>query len=126
MRIQMKLSRITILAFREFKIIKYGDPNIRITNGYLLGVAYKSIEPIFSSIEWENIEKKALPYFSIYDEEVIDSVITTLNIERDILEGIEQLQKHFLTVFGTKRIHKAFVVKLIMLAAILNSKHDKL
>ena len=120
----MKLSRTTVLAFNEFKRLKYDDPNIRITNGYLLGVAYKSLIPVLSSIEWEQIVNEPIQNVTVNEDQTVEGVKTTLNLEQTVLDGIESLQKEFLTVFKAKRIHKAFVVKMVMLAAIKKINDD--
>ena len=36
MRVKIKLSRHTVIAFQEFKKLLYGDPDMKVTNGYVL------------------------------------------------------------------------------------------
>ncbi|MDA2407151.1 hypothetical protein CN681_12895 [Bacillus toyonensis] len=119
MRVKIKLSRHTVIAFQEFKKLLYGDPDMKVTNGYVLGAAFKSLESSLSSINWEEIDKSPIPNVTDNNDKSIVGVDTTLNIESSILKGIEKLQKDFLNIFKAKRIHKSYVVKLIMYAAIL-------
>lgn len=119
MRVKIKLSRHTVIAFQEYKKLIYGDPDIKVTSGYVLGAAFKSLESSLSSIKWDEIDKSPIPNVSDNNDKSIVGVDTTLNIESSILKGIEKLQKDFLNIFKTKRIHKSYVVKLIMYAAIL-------
>lgn len=119
MRVKIKLSRHTVIAFQEFKKLTYGDPNIKVTNGYVLGVAVKSLKPYFPLINWKDVSDGSIPNVTDNNDNSIVGVDTTLNIETEILKEIEKLQKEFLNIFKTKRIHKSYVVKLIMYAAIL-------
>lgn len=122
MRVQMKLSRTTVLAFNEFKRLVYGDPHITITNGYVLGVAYNSIKTKLSTFNWKDINEANIPNVTVNGDKNVEGVKTTLNIEQSIMKGVEELQKKLKEELGGKRIHRAFVVKLIMFAAIIN--HD--
>ncbi|MED3629507.1 hypothetical protein P5643_01225 [Bacillus subtilis] len=124
MRLQMKLSRPAVLSFNEFKRIVYGDPNIKVTNGYVLGAAYNTLIPKLSTIDWKQVDKKHIENVTNSNDKSISGVHTTLNIESSILNGIEKIQKDFLEIFNTKRIHKSFVVKLVMFAAILERNND--
>lgn len=119
MRVQMQFSRETVLAFNEFKRLKYGDANITITNGYVLGVAYESIKSRLSTMVWKDINNADIPNVTVDGDKSVEGVKSTLNIEQAVLDGIEQIQKDIKKEFGGKRIHRAFAVKLIMFAAII-------
>ena len=119
MRIQMRLSRPTVVAIQEYKQIKFADPKAKITNGYLVGMAYKAIQNDLDRINWQAINSD-IPKFTInYDDNSISDLQTALNLEATVLDGIEKLQIKFRDVFYTKRIFKPFVIKLILFAAIL-------
>ncbi|GIO28063.1 hypothetical protein [Ornithinibacillus bavariensis] len=123
MRIKIKLSRSTVLAFQEYKRLTYGDPNITVTNGYVLGSAFKSIQPDLPSIKWEKVNASPIPNVTDNNDKSIVGVDTTLNIDKSVLDGIDELQRKFLAVFGTKRVYRAFVVKLVIYAAILKQNN---
>lgn len=126
MRIQMRLSRPTVVAIQEYKQIKFADPKAKITNGYLVGMAYKAIQNDLDRIDWEAINSMGIPNVTInYDDNSISDLQTALNLEATVLDGIENLQSKFMDVFSTKRMFKPFVIKLILFAAILKET-DKL
>lgn len=120
MRIQMRLSRPTVVAIQEYKQIKFADPKAKITNGYLVGMAYKAIQNDLDRIDWKAINSMDIPNVTInYDDNSISDLQTALNLEKTVLDGIEILQNKFIDVFSTKRMFKPFVIKLILFAAIL-------
>lgn len=120
MRIQMRLSRPTVVAIQEYKQIKFADPKAKITNGYLVGMAYKAIQNDLDRIDWQAINSMDIPNVTInYDDNSISDLQTALNLEAAVLDGIENLQIKFMNVFSTKRMFKPFVIKLILFAAIL-------
>ena len=119
MRIQMRLSRPTVVAIQEYKQIKFADPNAKITNGYLVGMAYKAIQSDLDRIDWQAINSMDIPNVTKNYDESISDLQTALNLEATVLEGIEKLQNKFMSVFSTKKMFKPFVIKLILFAAIL-------
>ena len=124
MRIQMRLSRPTVAAIQEYKQIKFADPKAKITNGYLVGMAYKAIQDELSRIDWQAINSMDIPNVTKNYDNSITDLQTALNLEATILSGIEKLQKDFMSVFSTKKMFKPFVVKLILFAAILKEKDN--
>lgn len=126
MRIQMRLSRPTVLAIQEYKQIKFADPKAKITNGYLVGMAYKAIQNDLDRIDWKAINSMDIRNVIInYDDNSISDLQTALNLEEAVLVGIENLQIKFKDIFSTKKMFKPFVIKLLLFAAILKEK-DKL
>ena len=124
MRIQMRLSRPTVVAIQEYKQIKFADPKAKITNGYLVGMAYKAIQNDLGRIDWKAINSMGISNVTInYDDNSISDLQTALNLEEAVLNGIENLQNKFMNnVFQTKRMFRPFVIKLILFAAILKEK----
>lgn len=122
MRIQMCLSRTTTLAMKEYKEIKFGDSEARVTSGFLVGMAYKALQPKLSTIDWKEIDSAVIPNVTKNNDITITRVQTTLNLDISILDGINRLQEDFVEAFGTKKIYKPFVIKLILLAALLQEK----
>lgn len=119
MRVQMRLSRPAVAAMMEYKRIKFADPHARVTNGYLVGMAYKTVQENLNRIDWMAVNMTEPPGVTgNYDESITDTQ-TALNLEITVLEGIEKLQKEFMNIFGTKRMFKPFVIKLLLFAAIL-------
>lgn len=123
MRIQMQLGRDAMIAISELKVLLYGDEDIPVTQGYLFSKAYEKIKD--KRIRWQDIANADVPNVTNNSISEIQGVKTTLNLEKDLVEGITQLQKLFREEFSATRIHKAFVVKLVLFAAILDC-HGKL
>ena len=119
MRIQMRLSRPTVAAIQEYKQIKFADPKAKITNGYLVGMAYKAIQNDLDRIDWQAINSMDIPNVTKNYDDSISDLQTALNLEAAVLDGIEKLQNKFMSVFSTKKMFKPFVIKLILFAAIL-------
>ena len=121
----MKLNRITVLAFNEFKRIKYEGQDITVTNGHVLTSAYELLIPKLNNIHWKKVNKTDIPNVSDNKDNTVGQVNTTLNIKETVSDGILDLQISFKDVFETDRVFKTFVVKLILFAAILEL-HDSL
>lgn len=118
----MRLSRPTVVAIQEYKQIKFADPKAKITNGYLVGMAFRAIQSDLDRIDWKAINSN-IPNVTInYDDNSISDLQTALNLEKTVLDGIENLQNKFMDVFDTKRMFRPFVIKLILFAAILKEK----
>ena len=115
----MRLSRPTVVAIQEYKQIKFADPKAKVTNGYLLGMAYKAIQNDLDRIDWQAINSMDIPNVTNNYDYSISDLQTALNLEAAVLDGIEKLQKNFMNCFTTKRMYKPFVIKLILFAAIL-------
>ena len=130
MRLKIQLSRPTLLAFKSFKSIVYGDENLNATNGYILGVALKELLPIISStndienldlvdkIEWKELLEKFIPNVTDSNDTETVRTRTTLTIEHSVYNALNVLQNQFLKIFDAQRIYRAFVVKMILFAAI--------
>ena len=122
MRIQMRLSRPAVVAMQEYKIIKFGDPNAKVTSGYLVGMAWKCIKPKLSQIDWKKVNTIKIPNVTDNTDNSLEGLQTALNLEASVLQDIEELQRQFIGIFGTKKIFKPFVIKLILFAALLEEK----
>lgn len=119
----MRLSRPAVVAMQEYKKIKFADPDAKVTNGYLIGMAFKSIKHELTQIDWIKTNSITIPNVTENNDESLDSLQTALNIEASILQDIEELQRDFMIVFGTKKMFKPFVIKLILFAAILKEQN---
>lgn len=118
LRLQMKLGRDTVIALNEMKRLSFSDPDIPITNGYVLGIAYNRIKD--KNINWKKVSTDNIPNVTDDVTSDIKGVKTTLNIEQNIFDGLTEIQNSFFSIFDLKRVHKAFVVKLVLFAAILD------
>ena len=116
----MRLSRPAVVAMQVYKIIKFDDPNAKITSGYLVGMAWKSIKPNLSRIDWQKVNTVQVPSVTDNNDPSLQGLQTALNLEAGVLQDIEQLQRDFIIIFGTKKIFKPFVIKLILFAVILD------
>lgn len=99
----MRLSRPAVVAMQEYKKIKFADPDAKVTNGYLIGMAFKSIKHELTQIDWIKTNSITIPNVTENNDESLDSLQTALNIEASILQDIEELQRDFMIVFGTKK-----------------------
>lgn len=118
----MRLSRPAVVAMQEYKIIKFGDPNAKVTSGYLVGMAWKCIKPKLSQIDWKKVNTIKIPNVTDNTDNSLEGLQTALNLEASVLQDIEELQRQFIGIFGTKKIFKPFVIKLILFAALLEEK----
>ncbi|GAA3261581.1 hypothetical protein GCM10017706_28170 [Lactococcus lactis subsp. hordniae] len=62
-------------------------------------------------IEWQNIKLKKLDFSNLTMSNDW-GYQTSFMIEKDVLDSLLEMQIYFMNVFGAKRIHKAFVVRL--------------
>lgn len=123
MRIQMRLSRPTVIAMQEYKRIKFADPEAKVTNGYLIGMAFKSIKDELEQIDWVKVNLSKIPNVTESNNKSLENLQTALNIEATVLNGIEELQRNFISIFDTKKMFKPFVIKLVLFAAILKENN---
>ncbi|MBM7545035.1 hypothetical protein JOC59_001777 [Weissella beninensis] len=120
MRTRMRLSAESVLAIKELKRVLFGDTEAPVTVGYMIGRAYKIIEPKLDSFENEWLELSDIKVKDITGaSEVLEGADTTVNLEKKVYEGISKLQIKFVSIFkGSKRVYRTFVVKLVLLAAL--------
>lgn len=120
MRIRMRLSRESEWILRQEKQRYKEKEDISVTYGWIVNHITKNIvAQHVQHIDWLAI--KACPYSAIQEHTPSDTAAdidfnTTLNLENTVLEYIQQLQILFKEVFSAARIHKAFVVRMILKA----------
>lgn len=117
-RVKLRINRLTILSFREFKRLKYGDPNIPISDSYVVEEAYKIVEHKLEFIPWEEVNKAKISNVTDDTEYPATSLPTTLSLESNVLSGLKSLQKELVDK-AKSRIFFSFVIKIVMYAAIL-------
>lgn len=117
-RIKIRLNRLTVLSFKEFKKLKYGDSEIPVSDSYVVTEAYKMICPKIEKIRWGEIDKAIIPNVSNNRDFPVTSLPTTLSLESDVSLGLRNLQRKMVEV-AQSRVFFSFVVKVVMYAAIL-------
>lgn len=117
-RIKIRLNRLTILAFKEFKRLKLGDSDIPVSDSYVVTEAYKLILPKVKYIKWDKVNKAVVHNVTDDKEFPVTSLPTTLSLEPDILFGLKNLQQKMIKE-AQSRIFFSFVIKVVMYAAIL-------
>lgn len=115
MRIQMRLSNESEIILKKEKERIKNEENISVTYGWIVNTITKKIYDRFEEIDWLKIKNTTLKLVDINNANNWE-YITTLNLEQSVVREIEHLQNHFKTVFGASRIHKAFVVRMILKA----------
>lgn len=115
MRIQMRLSNESEIILKKEKERIKNEENISVTYGWIVNTITKKIYDRFEEIDWVKIKNTTLKLVDINNANNWE-YITTLNLEQSVVSIIEHLQNHFKTVFGVSRIHKAFVVRMILKA----------
>ena len=83
-RLGIKLNRESVIALKELKKIFYGDSEIPISDGFLIGEAFKKIEPVVNQKDWEllNDKKTSVPGITDNKDPQFESMRTTLTIDR--------------------------------------------
>lgn len=116
MRIQMRLSNESEIILKKEKERIKNEENISVTYGWIVNTITKKIYDRFEEIDWVKIKNTTLKLVDINNANNCE-YITTLNLEQSVVREIEHLQNYnFKTVFGASRIHKAFVVRMILKA----------
>lgn len=115
MRIQMRLSNESEIILKKEKERIKNEENISVTYGWIVNTITKKIYDRFEEIDWVKIKNTTLKLVDINNANNCE-YITTLNLEQSVVRAIEHLQNYFKTVFGASRIHKAFVVRMILKA----------
>lgn len=117
----MKLSGETLTLFDLFAEELLNDHSINeevpISKSYLVKRAISEIP--LKNISWEKVRD-----FDFEEALVISNkgIQTALNLERSMIDILEQLRMEFKEEFETKRIYRPFVIKLIIKAAIIKQK----
>ena len=126
MRLQLRLDRVTNLAIKRWKEIKYADNNARVTAGFVIGEAWKSIATVYEQIDWAKIADDTQNYFTneAIRKEIETKSGTTVNLKESVITDIEKMQTYLPSIFKVGRVYKPFAIKLILLAAIQLEKGE--
>ena len=118
MRIKMLLSSEAEYILQTEKENIKAKEDISVTLGWLVNKATKNIykyKEDGKKIDWKKV--KVFPLKLSVPKDTDDyECNTTLNLEKTVVEIIEKLQIEFKEIFEAKRIHKAFVVRMILKA----------
>jgi len=122
MRLQMRLGQVAMTAGHMLQQ-DYQDEyhGAKVQLGHVLK---RALDDLSSSdaVDWKNVDKMSYKFFK--SDELLDSIVagTTLNLTQDTFEKISELQNQFVEIFGTQRIYRPFVIKLIFVAALIKRK----
>lgn len=119
MKIQMQLGRETVLAFRKFKEIQYNDPDIDASYGYVLNAAYNIVKSELEEIDWLDVSKEPIEGVTRNGIATIGKVQTSMILDDDFVERLRGLQEYLSKTKNNTRIYLPYVVKLVVLSAIL-------
>ncbi len=114
--LQMKLSGSTIEACEDLAEIWYGEDANEFSRSFIVRSALEHIFPIRNEIEWEEVK-----YYA--DANYSDSPAgkqTALVLSNAEIEELTDMQREFVEIFGTKKIYKPFVVKMVVMAELFN------
>lgn len=124
MKLQMQLSKFTVLVLRELKANyeKESEGVLTYQYGGVIKKAWYSISD--KKIDWEKLNESTLSYVFEDKEAVSKATVfsTTLNLSTEVNQAILDLQEVFKSTFEAARIYKPFVVKLIVFAGLMQAK----
>ena len=120
MRVQLALSRTVMLGISEYRNLMYGEAPVQ--NGFIVSLAYKNLLSDLDEIDWIKVNLFEKAFLANKNGDISTKrKKTTINIEADAWKGIEALRAALVdkNTFGTLRLYVPFVLKLLMLGAIL-------
>ena len=125
MRIQMRLSQESELILRKEKADYLKKEDISVTYGWLVNQITKKVFPLAQKIDWEKI--RTLQLQLVDDGKANDCEYnTTLNLEQTVVNNIVTMQIMFKDIFEAARVHKAFVVRMILRANYLININERI
>lgn len=120
--LQMKLAGSTIAACDDLEEMWFGDYDTGISRSFIVSRALAEIFPRRNEVEWEEVNWYAK---ANYDGEGVGRQ-TALDLNDDEIEKLTIMQKEFISIFGTKKIYKPFVVKMLVVAEIFSKGMGKI
>lgn len=122
-RLGIKLSRDSVLGLRELKSLLYGSVELPLSDSFIIAEAYKEISDKCKLINWLKLNDKKVKIPGVFDnnDSSISSIRTTLALDRNVYEGMQQIQQDMINETNG-RVFFSFVVKLVLFAAILSKK----
>lgn len=117
MRIQMRLNtEAQEILIKEKKLYEEAE-SVSASYGWIVNRIFKRFSKVenIEDVDWEYIKKYKL---NLVNEDSCNKseYNTTFNIENSVIQMINDFQILFKDVFNAKRIHKAFVVRLVIKA----------
>ncbi|MDF1494978.1 hypothetical protein [Caproiciproducens sp. CPB-2] len=126
MRVQMRLSQESEFILRKEKENYKEKEDVSATYGWLVNKITKDVfSKDINKIDWKSVKSYQL---KLVDEPQVNDCEynTTLNLEKSVLENINTLQIMFKDVFNAARIHKAFVVRMLLKANFLINQNTNI
>ncbi|NKC60594.1 hypothetical protein HED34_11550 [Vagococcus fluvialis] len=122
-RLGIKLSRDSVIALQELKVLMYGTNEIPVSDSFIIGEAYKEILEEINDIDWLKLNDKKIKVPGVTDnnDSPLTSMRTTLALDKNVYDGMKDLQMDMVKKTNG-RVFFSFVVKIVLFAAILSKK----
>lgn len=122
MRNNLALSQTVIIGIREYRKLMYG--NAPVQNGYIVSRAYENLLSDLDQIDWVKVNLYEQLFLAKHGPAAGSRVKTSLNVEVNSWKGIEDLRATLVgrNLFGTSRLYLPFVIKLLILGAIMQKE----
>lgn len=115
MQLQMKLAGETLNACDLLTEAYAGDRNANLSRGFLVSKALEKFYPIADNVNWIEINNSKIAGL----ETPRLGLQTALTLTEKDVENLEILQNKFVKIFGTKRVYKPFVIKMLLCASLI-------
>lgn len=120
----MRLSKETEIILQSEKLKIRQIEGVNATYGYIVNQKIREIHPIYKEINWKKVKENKFEC-QIQENESTTDRPTALNLDNSALKYIQEMQIEFKDIFKAARIHKAFVIRLVMRASrMLENKED--
>lgn len=123
MRIQVRLSQETenVLSFEKEKYEK--AEGVCTTYGYIINkIAHKMLNNYEKNIDWKKVKETSIPHLQSDIKKVEKDYSTTLNLESTVADNITKLQIEFKQIFNVTRVHRAFAIRMLVRAYVLEEQ----
>ncbi|WP_253287843.1 hypothetical protein [Lactococcus lactis] len=109
--VRMRLASESKLLLEKLKNDFKDKFGLDVTYSSLVNQIVRTQYKKMHDIDWQNIKLKKLD-FSNLSLSNDWGYQTSFMLEKDVLSNLLDMQGHFMGIFGAKRIHKAFCVRL--------------
>lgn len=123
MRVRMRLSQETKYLLNHYKAHYKEVDGDSVTFGWLVNLFTEEIMKK-EDISWSDYKLKDIKIDKSITSDDND-YNTTLNLRKPVVDQIDILQNKFIGIFEVKRVHKAFVVRMIVKAYYIYDQENK-
>lgn len=121
MRVRMWLSQETEAVLRREKESYKNTENISVTYGYIVNkMAHEVLEQSGKDIDWKKVRQTSIEYLARKEK---TQYSTTLNLEKTVIDEITSLQIQLKKIFDANRVHRAFVLRMLVRAYVLSKQN---